>query len=225
MKFKSLYLPGRACLILLVMLSSTSISKAELLIYQFQPPAGISTAVGQIPEVAATFQDVGPGKVALVVNVADSGAAFLRDLYLNFDPVDNLNRLHFQPVYGNGLGNSGVSVGKNSFSLSGYGAYDIHLSFGRPDIKNLASGCSIYEISEPGLNASDFAFMAFGGTAPCFAVARIQGVGGNCSGLVCSSVQLQPVPEPGFAGFIVLAAGAGCLRVRRRFKKPLRLNG
>ena len=219
-KFKALYVLGRACLIPVVMFSFASLSKAESFIYQFQPLSIISTAVNLTPEVVAAFRDVSPGKVVLSVNMANSASAFLSDLYFNFDPADNLKGLHFDCLDNPGLANSSVSIGNNTFPLGGYGSYDIHLSFGKPNMKNFVSSSSVsYVISEPGLDASDFAFMAFGGKAPCYAVAGIRGTGSNRYWLGCSSVRLQSVPEPGFIDFMAPVVGAGCLWVRRWRKK------
>ena len=219
MKLNTLSTSGGAFCVLVTTVLLALNSKAESIIYQFQPLFASSSVVSQMPQVVADFQDISPGKVALIINTANLGGAFLSDLYLNFDPADKIDPLHFNSLFNSGRPFLNVSTGKNSFTLGNYGCYDIHFAFSETCLyKSSNRNYVIYEISEPGLDASDFAFVSAGGTIPCFTVADIRGPGGNCQWLGCSSVRLRPVPEPVFIGFAALTLGAGCLCVWRRRK-------
>jgi len=198
----------------MVMILHAVTASASTVIYQFEPVSPGLPVGGQIPWVEATFQDTDPGKVLLTISTANlGGGEFLGDLYFNFDPAENVNRLLFARRYNlPGPLFSVVSTGDNSFKLAGYGDYDIQVAFSGI-IRGKSSGarCVSYLISEPGLDALDFVFAAPFGTAGSYdALARIQGVCGNSFWLGCSAASLQPVPEPAALGLLSLTAGLAC---------------
>ena len=218
--------PGRVCIVLVVMVLPAVNSIANSVIYQFESVFAGPSPGGQAPRIVATFQDTSPGKVLLTISAANLlGAGFLSDLYFNFDPADNVNQLHFtccdSPV---GTFSSKISVGDNAFKMGGHGDYDIHLAFGRTSVGKPSSlNYATFQIAGPGLDALDFAFAAaFGNPGPYYALARIQGPCGSSRWLGGSSVQPQPVPEPAFISFLAIAAGVKRIRLLGRRIRRIR---
>ena len=152
-----------ACVVLVVMILPAVDSSANSVIYQFEPISTGPVPGGPAPQIDATFQATSPGKVVLTISTADLiNGEFLSDLYFNFDPADNVNRLNFTREYSpGGPLLAKVSTGDNSFQVGSYGDYDIHLAFSRTSLGTSSGGNHVtFQIAEPGLNALDFAFAA-----------------------------------------------------------------
>ena len=212
---------GRVCVLVAMPLLPAVNSSAGSVLYQFEPISTGPFPGGQTPQVTAAFQDISPGKVLLTISTANLiNGEFLSDLYFNFDPADNVNQLHFTRCYGPAAPVlAKVSIGENSFKVGGYGNYDIHLAFSKASVGKFSGGDIVtYQITEPRLDALDFAFMASVGCGPgpYYALACVQQLCGNTQWLGSSTVQPQPVPEPASTSFLALAAGAGCVCLRRR---------
>jgi hypothetical protein len=217
---KKLYALRRGYVVLGLTLLSVGNSNATSVIYQFEPVSTGSFPGGQSPEIQAVFADENPGMVLLTITSAGLGCGqFLSDLYFNFDPADNLKRLHFTALDGTRcLTFPKVSKASDGFKAdSGY--YDIRFDFAKT-CKGKFSGNDYvtYQIAEPGLDAADFDFVdstrsCGGASGKYYALADVQGICGTTEWLGCRS--LQPVPEPGPLAFQALAAGlAWCIHTR-----------
>ena len=217
---KKLYALGRVYFVLVIGLLSAVNSVASSVIFQFAPVSTGSFPGGQPPEIQAVFADENPGTVLLTLTSSGLGCGqFLSDLYFNFDPADNLKRLHFTGLAGTrGLTFPKISTGANDFKADG-GYYDIRFDFAKT-CKGKFSGNDYvtYQIAEPGLDAADFDFVdstrsCGGASGKYYALADVQGICGKTEWLVCRSV--QPVPEPAPLAFQVVAAGlAWCIHAR-----------
>jgi len=202
----------RAFIGLVVVILPAVNSDASSVIYQFEPISISSSFGDSSPPIEATFQDIRPNSVLLTITSSDlANGMFLSDLYFNFDPADNVNRVHFKRLDGpRGLAFPRISTGANAFKADG-GYYDIHFDFDKPGKGQFSGDNSItYLIVGTGLDASDFAFVD--STGRCtdtygtyYALAQIQGICGNGEWLAATTI-LQPVPEPASLGFMALAA-------------------
>jgi len=223
---------GVGSIVWTVMFFSIVSVNADSVIYQFEP---ISTGPlsPSAPELQATFQDEKPGVVQLNVTSDLAGGEFVSDLYFNFDPKDNVNRLHFTRVGDRGRPLSRISTGVDKFKADG-GYYDIRFAFGTTGQNEFSGDESVtYLIKEPGLDASDFAFLdstgSCGGTNGLYyAVAQIQTGCNEYEWLAASTTTPQPVPEPaslallasaGGLGWCVCSRANGMSRVRRFLKR------
>ncbi len=231
--FKVVFFVNTLKFVLAAVWLSAGISNGQVVIYQFHPLIIGAFPGAQTPQIEATFRDVNPGKVLLTVTSSGlAGGEFLGDLYFNFDPADNVNRLYFTRLNNPfAPSHSRISTGQNSFPAGGYGCYDIHLNFGTAGRPNPSGNASVtYQITGPGLDASDFAFVDACGSSPglYYALARVQqNICGSSEWLGCSSLQsVQPVPEPASFTLFVFAAGmSGCIYLRTKRPKPTRSRG
>ena len=184
-------------------------------IYHIEPLITDSLPSDQTPQIEAVFSDIHPGKVVLTIICSDlAEGEFLSDLYFNFNPVDDVNQLHFTHY-------STVTTGENAFDVEGYGYFDIHVHLAKASKARYSNGRSLsYRIAGPGFDASDFAFLdSLGSVAGSYyALVRVQGPCSSSEWLGCSSIQPpQSVPEP--ASIVLLAFGASisrfiCMRVK-----------
>jgi hypothetical protein len=218
--FKKLCALRRGYFVLVTMVFSTVTSDASSVIYQFEPVSTGPFPGGQTREIKATFEDKNPGTVLLTITSSDLGRGeFLSDLYFNFDPADNIKRLHFAGLpCPHGWAFSKISTGVNSFKADG-GYYDVHFDFSKNGKETFSGNDSeTYLIMGAGLDASDFAFVdspgsCAGASGSYYAMAHIQGFCGKGEWLGCHS--LQPVPEPASLAFHAFAAGLGwCILAR-----------
>ena len=217
---KKLYALGRGYAVLVLSLLTVANSNAASVIYHFAPVTTGSFHGGESPEIQAVFADENPGTVLLTLTASGLGCGqFLSDLYFNFDPADNLKRLHFTALDGTRcLTFPKVSTAANGFKADG-GDYDIRFDFAKT-CKGKFSGNDYvtYQITEPGLDAADFDFVdstrsCGGASGKFYALADVQGICGKNEWLGCRSV--QPVPEPAPLAIQVLAAGLSwCIHTR-----------
>ena len=185
---------------------------------QSTPPAGPG------PWTSASLLDISPGTVQLTVtNVGLSTGEFIRGLYLNLNPADNVSDLHFSLVSSHGsFSLPSISLGEDSFKADGDGLYDILLSFGTAHNTTFTVDDSVtYQITGiANLESSDFAFMSSpaGGSGPFYAAAHVQGTPPN-NGQSCwiePGVGPIPVPEPAAEALLALGAGLWLARKRSR---------
>jgi hypothetical protein len=202
--------------VLAAMVLSVANSNGVVVIYDFHPIITNAVPGVQAPQVEATFTDINPGKVLLTITTSDlTSGEFLSDLYFNFDPADNVKRLYFSRLGSPSLpAVSKIFTGQNSVLADGDGYYDIHLKFIKASKgRYFDNGCVTYQIVEPGLDASDFAFLDTlgSGTGSYYVLARVRKICGDSEWLVCSSIQPpRPAPEP--ASIVLFACAIGTLR-------------
>lgn len=202
----------RASVVLGLMILPAVSSDASSVIYQFEPVSAVSFPSGQPPQITATFQDIQPGSVLLTISASNFAPDdYLSDLYFNFDPADNVHRLHFQGTDGpRGLTSPRISTGVDSF-MANDGYYDVHFGFKRGSKVTFANDGSVnYLIAGPGLDASDFLFADSTGRGAntlgtYYSLARIQGTSSNSVWMVTTMTMLQPVPEPAAFAFLAPA--------------------
>ena len=202
-----------------------AVSPAAEVIYNFDNVFSGVTVPSNPPWMTETFNDVSPGVVSLTISNTDlTGGEFIGGVYINIDPQDNVNSLHFSLVSQRGsFTDPTVNLGEDKFKADGDGYYDILLSFGTANGTTFGPGNSItYTLSGfTGLNALDFAYISTssGGHGPFYSAAHVQGVGAN-SAWINPSQLVTIVPEPAPAAvFGFLGCFAFVLRsFRRRFK-------
>jgi hypothetical protein len=185
-------------------------------VFSGTPPAATA------PWVDAYFFDVAPGTVLLTIsNAALSSVEKLTEFYINLDPTKDPTSLNFTS-----LGSSGgfslptIDQGVDGFKADGDGKYDVRFNFGQPPASAFTSGEYItYQISGiSGLVAADFIYLSMpaGGHGPFYAAGHVQGIDasnvtdeGSLSGWIAPSeyTELPPIPEPGSASILALAAG------------------
>ena len=208
----------RACGIFVMTIPLALTSGASGVIFQFEPATSFNG-----PPVQATFQDIRENTVLLTITMSEgAGGEFLDNLYFNFDPADNLNRLHFKRLNDSGGSLPGISKGADSFQADG-GYYDIDFGFSLPGEETLSDDNTItYQVTGPGLTALDFAYpdsISQCGELPgtSFALAEIQGDCGNDQWLAGTEI-VQPVPEPDSVDLLTFVFGgllcALCYRQR-----------
>lgn len=211
------FLFGVVCAVSMLVLSGAN-ARAGSVIYTLDYTFSGTPPSGAAPWVDVTFQDVNPGTVALTIsNVNLTGQEFNVDVYLNLNPAKDVTQLTFaEQSASSGLSGLSTSTGENAFQADGDGSYDIDVGFATANDGRFMGGDYItYQITGiPTLVASDFEFLSYvgGGQGVYYAAAKIQGISSGLSGWIGST---QPVPEPGFAGFLVLAGGV-CWWMRRR---------
>lgn len=210
---------GVACAVSGVVLLSAG-ARADSVIYTLDYTFSGTPPSGAAPWVDVNLQDVNPGTVTLTIsNVNLTGQEFNVDVYLNFNPAKNVSQLSFGYESGSsGLSDLSTSNVANFFKADGDGYYDIDVGFATANDGRFMGGDYItYQITGiTNLVASDFEFPSEmgGGAGEYYAAAKIQGISSGLSGWIGST---QPVPEPGFAAFLVLAGGV-CWWMRRLVK-------
>jgi hypothetical protein len=172
------------------------------------PPAGT------VPWLTASFTDLAPGSVQMVVNTDGLTASeFVSGLYFNINPLLNPDDLTFArdgASTGPGSGSITISTETNQFKADGDGRYDILLDLPTSGDRFGAGEALIYNISASGLTAASFFYLSqpAGGHGPFYAAAHVQSIGGGDSGWVA------PVPLPAAAW--LLLSGVGALSAVRR---------
>jgi hypothetical protein len=205
---------GRICVVLAGVFFTAVNLDAASVIYQFEPISTSLLPSSPDPQVQAIFEDEKPGTVRLTITSDLPSGEFLGNLYFNFDPMDNVNRLHFAPLGARNQPLPKISTGANSFKADG-GYYDICFAFGTTGKNRFSGDDSItYLITEPGLNASDFVFVDStgsrgGANGMYYASASIQGNCGGSQWLAAGATSLQPVPEPASLALLASAGGLG----------------
>ena len=220
---------GRICVLLPgFFLYAVNLGAASV-IYQFEPLSTSLVPGSSSPEVQAIFADEKPGTVQLTITAELPSGELLGDLYFNFDPMDNVNRLHFVPLGARTQPLPRILTGANSFKAGG-GYFDICFAFGTTGRNEFLGNDSItYLITGPGLDASDFEFVDstgnHGGTNGTYnALAKVQGNCGNNQWLAASTTTtLQPVPEPASLALLASAGGMGwCIRARTNARRLMK---
>jgi hypothetical protein len=211
-----------------VLISLASITQANSITYNFDTvfSSGAVAPVGGSPYMTAVFDDGGtPGSVTLTMTVASTaGAAYVDDVYLNFDSALNLALLNFTyagttgPATGS-QGDNGIFTGIDAYQADGDGKYDIEMNFppppGTASARWAAGEVVVYNItSTQAITAGSFAFLsAPGGNAggPFYAAAHFQNTGPSGGNSAWVGVSTVPLPAAAWlfgSGFIGLLGSA-----------------
>jgi hypothetical protein len=203
----------------------------------FSYSGSASSPSGPGPWVDATLQDTANGVLLTVDNLGLSGGEFLSQLYLNINPLDDVNSLTFTFVSGtSGVTAPTIQTGEDGFKADGDGKYDILFNFATVNNGRFGAGDTLkYLIAGiGGLSASDFKYLstsAGGQHGPFYGAGHVQGIAGQTgsdSVWIDPSLgpQIVPVPEP--APFALLAVSLGLwvtwrLRLRSLRLQPVRV--
>lgn len=163
---------------------------------------------GPAPYATLTLDDGGgTGTVVMTASVSgDVGAAYLEELYLNFDPAFSLANLIFTHSGGDGpgpstQGNNGIFTGVDAFQSDGDGKYDIYFNFPPPPGNGNstfdAGETVIYTItSSDAITASSFNFLSAegGGEGTYLAASKFNATGPSQGD--SAWVGASPIPVP-----------------------------
>jgi hypothetical protein len=233
---------GAAGTVVLVMaLLDPTKSNASAVLYQFDNvfsySGAASSPAGPAPWVNATLQDNANGVLLTINNLGLTGGEFLSQLYLNINPLDNVNNLTFTFVSGSsGVTAPTIQTGEDGFKADGDGKYDILFNFATANSGRLGAGETLtYLIGGiSGLSPSDFKYLstsAGGQHGPFYGAAHIQGIAGQSgsdSVWIDPSLgpQIIPVPEPAPTAFLAVLLGlwgVWFLRVRSLRLQPAKI--
>jgi hypothetical protein len=225
---------------LVIALFGPAKSTASGVLYQFDNVFSYSGSASSPAEpgpwVDATLQDNANGVLLTVNNLGLSGGEFLSQLYLNINPLDNVQNLTFTFVSGtSGVNAPTIQTGEDGFKADGDGKYDMLFNFATSNSGRFGAGDSLtYLIAGiSGLSSSDFKYLstsAGGEHGPFYGAAHIQGIAGETGS---DSVwldpslgpQIIPVPEPSPTAFTAVLLGlwgVWFLRVRSLRPQPAR---
>lgn len=221
---------------LVLVLFGPAKAEATGVLYQFDNvfsySGSASSPAGPGPWVDATLQDNANGVLLTVDNLGLTGGEFLSQLYLNINPLDNVNNLTFTFVSGtSGVTAPTIQTGEDGFKADGDGKYDILFNFDTVNSGRFGAGDSItYLIAGiSGLSASDFKYLstsAGGQHGPFYGAGHIQGIAGQTGS---DSVWIDPslgpqivsVPEPASIALLAISFGLWVMwHLRTRSLRP-----
>jgi hypothetical protein len=177
---------------------------------------GGTTPTSVAPWLTATFSDITPGQVSLMLQShLDVASEFIGEVALNLNPSFNPTSLRFLQITGPLL-QGAPSLSANGIRLAGAGnlggGFDVLLSWPTANGRDRLNGIETvsFEIRGPAnLTASDFDFFnAVNGQAGAAIIgAHIQGipVGTGTGG---SGAVIQMIPEPSLVALFVMAIAA-----------------